>query len=45
MFPLIAVFVIIVAVLFCNNFHFEFSCHVTSFANLAEGTGFEPARR
>ena len=27
MFPLVAVLVIIVAVLFRNDFHFEFSCH------------------
>jgi hypothetical protein len=24
---LVAVLVVVVAVLFCNNFHFEFSCH------------------
>ena len=27
MFPLVAVFVVVVAVLLCNDFHLEFSCH------------------
>ena len=27
MFPFVAMLVIIVAVLLCNDFHFEFSCH------------------
>ena len=46
MFPFVAVFVIIIAILFGNWSHFNCSCHreyYNIFSNLAEGTRFELA--